>query len=339
MLFQGQWPAGMSGRIAKAARMFTLRELAAHVQGEVSGDAELRIPSVSGLENVEAGGLTFVEDPERILEAEASPAAAVIAPPGVTSNKLAVLQVAKPRVAFAKLLAHFHPRPAVIPGIHPGAHVDPSARIAPSARIGPFCSVGPNVEIGDSCELVARVTLEEGVRLDRGVCLQAGVVIGKGSKLGPDCSLLPHSVVGPGCTLGAEVETGARAIIGADVSIGDGTKLDNLTHVGEGSRLGRHVLMVGHSLVLQGCKLGDYSVVAAQSVVKPGVELGAQVQLAARSVADQPLLKPGTYSGEPAINHRQDLVLKAMQGKAIELWLGVRKAASSRRAGSSPGSH
>lgn len=316
--------------------MIALGELAAQVGGEVHGDPALLIGSVSGLEGVAPGGLTFIEDAERMAEAEASPAAAVIAPPGARSQRLAVLETARPRVAFARLLACFHPRPAVVPGIHPTAFVHPTARVAASARVGPFCSLGPGVTVGEGVELVARVTLEEGVELGPGVWLQCGVVIGRGSQLGADCTLLPHSVVGPGCKLGQGVDTGARAILGAGVTVGDGSKLDNLTHVGEGSRLGCHVLMVGHSLVLQNCRLGDYSVVAAQSVVKPGVELGAQVQLAARSVADQDLLKAGTYSGEPATNHRQDLIFKVLQGRAIELWRAVRKARSSAPSGSSP---
>lgn len=294
----------------------TLEEVARLVGGEARGGPGSPITAVCGLDQVAPGAVTFVESGRLVPRAEATPAAALLAPPG-TVSRLPTVWVDNPRYAFARLLAVFHPPRRPPAGVHPTAAVDPSARLDPETFIGPFCSVAAGCRVGAGVELRARVVLEEGARVGPGSRLFPGVRVGKGASVGERCQLHPGSVLAPGAVLGDEVEVGARASLGA-CFVGQGTKIDNLVRVGDMARVGRWVLLVSQCLVGPGAQIGDHAVVAGQAVVEPGVVVGEFVQVAARARVRRDLAEKGAYSGDPARPHRVDLRLEAARARAPE---------------------
>src|SRR5690606_37554457 len=107
-----------------------LATLAKLVGGEVVGDATVAIVGSAPLGEVAAGEITFVEQPERLGQATASPAAALVLPRGMHCDSKPVVAVDDVHAAFTKIVLHFKPRQhAALSGVSPHAVVSPTARL------------------------------------------------------------------------------------------------------------------------------------------------------------------------------------------------------------------
>jgi UDP-3-O-[3-hydroxymyristoyl] glucosamine N-acyltransferase len=155
------------------------------------------------------------------------------------------------------------------------------------------------------------------------VILQNGAVIGAdGFGFARDGGKGWHKIVQSGITkLADRVEVQAnscvdRASIGETV-VGEDTKIDNLTQIGHGCRVGEHTMLcshVGSNVILAGqvgvaghLTIGDGAIATAQTGIPADVAAGA------------------TVSGYPAIENRQWLRAVAVFHKLPELAKALRK--------------
>lgn len=305
-------------------RELTLGEIANLVGGEVRGNPDHAVTGVAGLDGLLPGALTFVENARGVGEVEGSPAGALLAPPG-TETRLPAIWVENPRVAFAQVLEHCHPRRRAPQGIHPTASVHPDAQVHPAAHVGPFAVIGPRAVVEAGCEIHARAVVGEGCRVGAGTRLLPGALLGAGSQVGQGGLIGAHTSVGPGSALGDDVEIGARCRLDRCV-VKSGARLDNMVRVGADAVLGEHAILVSQSMVGEGAELGRYCIVAAHGLVPPGVRVGDAAQIAgrARPVDDVP---PGqaAWAGDPAVPHREELRREAWRAKALEAWKRLRQ--------------
>jgi UDP-3-O-[3-hydroxymyristoyl] glucosamine N-acyltransferase len=308
--------------------IFTISEVAAHLQGEVQGDASVNLTGFAPADRAQAGELTFAENEVFFAQAEQSAATAIIADARFSSTRKILIRVKNPRVAFARVLALFFPEPAFAAGIHPGAVVAGSAEIDPSAHIGPHCVVGA------------------GVRLGASVVLQGGNFIGEDCILGAGTRLFPHVTIYPRTEIGQRVRIHAGAVIGADgygyvldngihrkvpqigqVIIGDdveiganvtidrgalgatrigrGTKIDNLVQIAHNVVIGEHCLLISQVGIAGSSKLGNYVIIAGQAGVAGHLKIGNQVTVAAQSGVMTDIPDGEKWLGAPAQPDRQ----------------------------------
>jgi UDP-3-O-[3-hydroxymyristoyl] glucosamine N-acyltransferase len=313
-----------------------------------SGETEIEIRGLNGIEQAGPGELTFVSNPKYAAAARRTRASAVIVSDDFPALSVATLRTKDPYLTFARALELFHPAPRYKPGIHPTAIVDPTARIGKGAHIGPYVVVGEEVEIGANAVLLAHVVIyggakigdhffahahsvvRENCRLGNNVLLQNGVVVG-GDGFGfaktPEGHW--HKIPQPAPVViedDVEVQSNAcidRASVG-ETRIGRGVKVDNLAHVGHGSRVGEDALIcaqvglagsteIGNRVILTGqvgvvghCKVGDNAIVTPQSGVAGDIPAGALV------------------SGAPAVDHRAWLKYSAILPRLPEIARAVR---------------
>lgn len=262
----------------------TLRELAALVQGEFSGDAERSFTRVSGFEDATADSIVFAQDEASLATALASAAGVVLARTEDRSDR--VVRVRHPKLAFALCARVLAP---AFRGerIHPSAVVDDSATIGVGTRIGAGAVIEAGAVVGRDCVIGSRVTVCPGVVLGDRVVLQAGAVIGSlGFGYVRDAGtgeyvLFPQQ---GGCVLEDDVEVGANTTIdrGAlgETRIGRGTKIDNLVHIAHNCRIGRNVVIASQVGISGSCTIEDGVVMAGQVglgdhvTIGPGVILG-----------------------------------------------------------------
>src|SRR4051812_27693677 len=175
----------------------TAAEVAAHLHGHVLGDASIQLRGFAPADTAKPGDLTFAENQDYFARAEQSAASAILVDGNHTSSTKVLIQVAKARVAFARVLSLFYPPAQFAPGIHPTAVIDSSSQIDPSAHIGPHCVVGARARIA------AKSVLESGNHIG------ADCLIGEGARLSPNVVLYA------GTELGNRVSIHAGTVVGA----------------------------------------------------------------------------------------------------------------------------
>ena len=324
----------------------TLREIAERIACRLEGDGDVQIARLAGIEDAQAGDLTFYANPKYGALLRTTRASAVIlgdradaeVPAGV-----ARLRAPHPYVAFARAAELFAPAPAAPPGVHALASVPASAIVAPEASIGAFVSIGeraqigprtvvrPHVAIGDDarigadCVIHARVSIRERVAIGNRVVIQDGAVIGSdgfGFATGPDG--VHHKIPqAGGVVIEDDVEIGANTTIDrpavGETRIGAGTKIDNLVQVAHGVQIGRGVLLAAQVGIAGSTRLGDKVTLAGQVGVAGHVTIGTGVVATAQTGIPNSV-EPGAFvSGYPAIANRDWLKSSAVFRKLPEL--------------------
>lgn len=339
---------------AEPAGPYTAAQIAAHLGGTVDGDGDASLVDLRGLEHAGPEHLSFLSNRRYTRLMASTKAGCVLVGQGDDAHGRTVIRLADPYEGFARALALFHPRPAVVARIDPQAHVDPAA-IVDGARIEAFAWVGPGAVVG------------------AGTLVEAGAVVGAGALVGRDCRLMPHSVICEGCVVGDRVwlNPGAvvggegfgfaptaegnikipqvgRAIVEDDVEIGAnscvdraamgdtvvhrGAKLDNLCQVGHAAHIGEHSLMVAYAGVAGSARLGDRSIMAAKAALLGHIELGPGSQVGVASVVHDSQPAGARVSGIPAIDHRRWLRAATVFGDLPDLRRTVRSLQASSAA-------
>ncbi len=305
--------------------MYTLQKLAEHVGGRVAGDSQIEIRGIQPFENAGPGDLTLAGQKKYQEHLHRTRASAVIVSPGVVSDEKPLLQVERPKVAFARLLSLFHPGPAVAQGISPLAHISESARISEEVTIYPFVFVGDHCVIGRGCVLYPNVTLYENVSLGERVILHSGAVIGADG-FGYVFDGQTHVKIPQtgSVTIGDDVEIGAnscvdRATFGATV-LERGVKLDNHVHIGHNCRIGENTVIAGQVGLSGSVEVGENCTFAGHAGVVDHVKIGDQVIVMMKSAVSKDVPSQSVVSGQPAMEHRQSMKIEAVTRRFPEIY-------------------
>lgn len=323
--------------------MYTLQKLAEHVGGRVAGDSQMEIRGIQPFESAGPGDLTLAAQKKYQEHLDQTRASAVIVSPGVESDEKPLLQVERPKVAFARLLALFHPRPAAVKGISPQAHISKSSRVFEDVTIHPFVFVGDEVVIekevtlfsgvhvgnhcviGRGCVLHPNVTLYENVSLGERVILHSGTVIGADGFGyvfdGQTQVKIPQT---GSVTIGDDVEIGAnscvdRAGFGATV-LERGVKLDNHVHIGHNCRIGENTVIAGQVGLSGSVEVGKNCTFAGHAGVVDHVKIGDQVTVMMKSAVSKDIPSQSVVSGQPAMEHRQWMKIEAATRRLPEIY-------------------
>jgi UDP-3-O-[3-hydroxymyristoyl] glucosamine N-acyltransferase len=312
----------------------TVAELASLVGGHVVGDADASVRRVASIEAAGVGDVAFVEEEKFFEAARASRATCLIAPEGAgaelvgTGGELAgagsVIEVARPKLAFALVAEVLHPARRREAFVHPTASVASTAKVGESVYVGAYAFVGEGATVGDGtqilegarvgdgvtagrgCVLHPCVVLYEGVTLGDRVVLHAGVVVGAdGFGYVRDTAGVYHKFPQVGTVLVEDdVEIGANSCVdrGAlgETRIGRGTKIDNLVQVAHNVRIGERVVIAAQTGISGSTVIESDAVIGGQvgfgdhARVKSGAVIGSQA-----GVLPGKVVRPGVWWGTP----------------------------------------
>jgi len=305
----------------------TAAELAAHVNGQLTGAGDTPIERVADLENAVAGEIAYVDNEKFFDLASNSDASCLLVPEGVAAklgqNHPATIEVAHPKLAFSLIAEILHPPLRREPAIHETAVVATTADVALSAYLGPHVCVGEyarigvntrieagtvlgaNVTIGADCVLHPNVVLYDGVSIGNGVILHAGVCIGADGfgYVRDRMGYYKFPQIGT-VVIEDEVEIGAhtcidRAALGR-TRIGRGTKLDNMVHVGHNCDIGERVVIAAQTGISGSVTIEDDAVIGGQvgfgdhTRVQKGAIIGSKA-----GILPGKIVRPGVWWGIP----------------------------------------
>ncbi len=331
----------------KAARAWTLGELAELLGGSVEGPADVVIERPAPAGSNDPTGLTFAESQQNLNAVEGSDVGAVILGSDTGSSSKPAIRVPNARKAFAEFLGLARREMPLAPGIHPSAVVSPEAKIAPSASVGPFAVVeqGAEVEdgarvfpfcyVGQGCHVGANSTLYPHVVLYQDVRVGAGSVIHSGAVIGADgfgyawdgARHVKVPQVG-GVRLGDNVEVGALTAIdrstAGDTVIGSGSKIDNLVQIAHNCSVGENSVIASQTGLSGSTRIGSRVTIAGQCATSDHTSVADDIVLAGRTGVMGDLTEPGTYFGAPARPYGDVIRSMALTLKLPEIYSRIK---------------
>lgn len=329
-----------------------LSEIARRLGCQLDGDGEIEIAGVAGINEAQAGQLTFLANRKYAPAVKTTRASAIVVAKDAGPQPLAALRSDNPYLDFARAIELFYRPPKYAPGIHPTAVISTRAKIGEGAHIGPYCFVEDDVEIGRNAVLHSFVAIYRGARIgddffahshsvvrefcrlgDR-VILQNGVVVGSdgfGFAKQADgrwfkMRQLGNSVIEDD----VEIQAGScvdRATIG-ETRIRRGAKLDNLVQVGHASTVGEDTLLCGQVGLAGSTVVGNRCILAGQVGVAGHLEIGEGAILTAQSGVPGDVPAGKLFSGYPAMDNKQWLKCVAAFHHLPELVRTVRELKS-----------
>jgi len=288
---------------------FSAASIAAFLKGDIVGDPEIKVNTISKIEEGQTGALSFLANPKYehyIYETKSSivlvnksfvPAAEISA---------TLIRVEDAYEAFASLLRLVDQARPRKKGIHPSAVIEPTAKIGTDVFIGAFTYVGENCVIGNGCSIYPQVYIGDNTTLGNDCTINPGVKIYHDCIIGEGCIIHAGTVIGSdgfgfapqsesefmkipqlgNVVLEDHVEIGSntaidRATMGSTI-IRRGVKLDNLIQIGHNVEIGENTVMAGQTGIAgstkigKNCMFGGQVGIAGHIKIASGTKIGAQ---------------------------------------------------------------
>jgi UDP-3-O-[3-hydroxymyristoyl] glucosamine N-acyltransferase len=327
-----------------------LAELARLLNARLEGNPDIEVTGVAGIEEANAGQVTFVANPKYTALARTTKAAAVLVSEDFPAISSATLRTANPYLAFARAIEIFYQPPVYAAGIHSTAIIHPTVKLGDSCHVGAYVVIEANVEIADHAVLLPHVVIYPNVRIGHHFFAHAHAVVREGCRLGHHVILQNGAIIGADgfgfakdsdggwhkipqsgpAILEDRVEVQANACIDrasvGETRIGPGAKIDNLVQVGHGSTVGENTLLCAQAGLAGSSHLGRNVILAGQAGVAGHCSIGDGAILTAQTGAANDVAAGKTMSGTPAIDNRLWLRCVAAYNRLPEMMKLLRKS-------------
>jgi len=324
--------------------------IAGFLGGEIVGDKNAAVHTVSSIEEGRAGSLAYLTNPKYepwLYKTEAS--IVLVDKTFEPSQQVAatLIKVENAGACVVKLLEMYNAAKPRRTGISERASVAPDAKIGADCYIGDFAVVEAGAVIGDGCQIYPQVYVGTGVTVGEGTILYPGVKIYEGCHVGKRCILHAGAVVGadgfgfmPNAAGGFDkIPQLGNVIIEDDVELGAntcvdraktdstiirrGVKLDNLVQVGHNVQIGENTVSSAQTGIAGTSKVGANFFLAGQVGIADHVTIGDRVKIGSKSGLDKDVPDDEIRFGYPALPgmqyHRSAAIFKILPEMAREL--------------------
>ncbi|RMH98904.1 MAG: UDP-3-O-(3-hydroxymyristoyl)glucosamine N-acyltransferase [Calditrichaeota bacterium] len=305
--------------------VYTLAEIARHLEGELHGAPEIPIRDTAEIERAEAGHITFLANPKYRPRLKTTRASAIIIDDraGVTPE-IPYIKVADAYYGFMQTVVLFHPPAKLLEeGAHPTAVIHETARIGKHTAIGANVYIGEGVEVGEGTQIFPNCVVLNNSRIGKNCVLYPGVTVRENTLIGDRVIIHNGAVIGSDgfgfafhqgryhkipqvgrVVIEDDVEIGAnvtidRATLG-DTVIKTGVKLDNLIHIAHNVVVGEHTVMAAQTGISGSTRIGRNVMIAGQVGLVGHIEIGDGAKIGAQSGVSKSVPPGETVFGYPA---------------------------------------
>jgi len=312
---------------------FTAKQIASFLSGEIEGNPDVSVNTLSKIEEGVTGSLTFLSNPKYTPFIYSTNASVVLVNKDFIAEQpigATLIRVDDPYSSLAILLTMVSQAKPGKTGIDPKSSIAVSATLGENLYVGTFAIIGENAKIGNNTKIHAQVYVGDGVKIGSDCVIYPGVKIMDDCVIGNGCILQPGAIIGAdgfgfapqnagdyqkipqigNVILEDNVEIGAnttidRATMGSTV-IRKGVKLDNLIQIAHNVEIGDNTVIAaqtgisGSTKVGKNCMIGGQVGMAGHIHVADGAMIGAQSGLS-NSVLDT----SHALFGTPAINNKK----------------------------------
>ena len=329
---------------------FTAEMIAGLISGEVVGDKNAAVHTVSSIEDGKAGGLAYLSNPkyeqylyttqcsivlvDKSFEPKQEVAATMIKVDNVGACVLQLLQMyqaMKPQKSGISARASISEKATIGQNCYIGdfAVIEAGAVVGNGAKIYPHCYIGDNVKVGEGTTLYPRVTIYEGCAVGNRCIIHAGAVIGAdGFGFAPNAAGGFDKIPQLGnVIIEDDVEIGANTCIDRaktdSTIIRRGVKLDNLIQIGHNVQIGENTVSSAQTGIAGTSKVGKNCFLAGQVGIADHITVGNFVKIGSQSGIDRDVPDGEVRFGSPALKgmgyYRSFAVFKELPEMARQL--------------------
>ncbi|HET9571739.1 MAG TPA: UDP-3-O-(3-hydroxymyristoyl)glucosamine N-acyltransferase [Bacteroidales bacterium] len=312
---------------------FSAKQIASFLSGEIEGNPDVLVHTLSKIEEGVKGSLTFLANPKYTAFIYTTQASVVLVNKSFVPEQpvqATLIHVDDPYSSLAVLLSMVSQAKKNKKGIDSQTSISATASLGENVYIGAFAVIGENAKIGDNTQLHAQVYVGDGVTIGSDCVIYQGVKIMDDCVIGNGCILQPGAIIGSdgfgfapqgsgdyqkipqigNVIIEDNVEIGAnttvdRATMGSTI-IRKGVKLDNLIQIAHNVEIGENTVIAaqtgisGSTKVGINCMIGGQVGMAGHLRIADGAMIGAQSGVT-NSINDT----SHAYFGSPAINNKK----------------------------------
>lgn len=305
---------------------FSAEQIAGLLQGQIEGDATVKINKLSKIEEGEPGSISFLANPKYTQYLYTTKASLVIVNKDLVLTapvNTTLIRVDSAETAFSKLLEMYNQVKLNKSGVSKHAYVSESAKVGTNIYAGEFAVISDNAKIGNNVKIYPQVFVGENVVIGDNTTLFAGVKIYSETVIGKDCIIHSGTVIGSdgfrfnpqndnqkipqigNVLIEDNVEIGAncaidRATLGSTI-LRKGVKFDNLIHIAHNVEIGENTYIAAQGVIAGSSKIGKNCMFSGQVGIVGHLEIADQTIITAQSGISKNITKKGeVMMGSPA---------------------------------------
>jgi UDP-3-O-[3-hydroxymyristoyl] glucosamine N-acyltransferase len=307
---------------------FTAVQIAGLLNGQIEGNADVKVSKLSKIEEGEPGSISFLANPKYTPYLYSTKASLVIINKAfeLTSPVTATLiRVESPEIAFTKLLEMYNQVKLNKTGISKLAFISESANVGTNVYAGEFSFIGENAIIGNNVKIYPQVYIGDNAVVGDNSTLFSGVKLYSETVVGKNCILHSGTVIGSdgfrfnpqndnqkvpqigNVVIEDDVEIGAncaidRATLGSTI-LRKGVKFDNLIHIAHNVEIGENSYLAACNVVAGSTKIGKNCMFSGQVGIVGHLEIADNTTITAQSGISKSNTKKGeVLMGSPAFD-------------------------------------
>ncbi len=329
---------------------FTAEMIAGLLNGEIVGDKNAAVSTVSSIDGGKAGSLAYLTNPkyeqyiytteasivlvDKTFEPKEEVKTTLVKVENVAEcvlNLLEMYNASRPQKSGVSKLASIHEEATVGQSCYIGDFtvVERGAKLGDKVQLYPQCYIGDNVEIGEGTKLYPGVKIYEGCKIGRNCIIHAGAVIGAdGFGFAPKADGTFAKIPQLGNVIIEDnVEIGANTCIDRaktdSTIVRSGVKLDNLIQVGHNVQIGSNTVMSAQVGIAGTTKIGSNCFVGGQVGFADHITVGNGCKIGSQSGLDKNVPDGEIRFGSPALPgiqyHRSFAVFRNLPEMATKL--------------------
>ena len=309
---------------------FKASQIAEILEGEIVGDPNTEISTLSKIEEGEKGSLTFLSNPKYTPYIYSTNASVVVVNKSFVPEKevkSTMLKVDDAYKSFSKLLEFYHQAKGTKSGKENPHFIGESVSIGNDIYLGAFSYIGNHVKIGDNVKIYPNVFLGNNVIIGDNTVIYSGVKIYSECVVGKNCVLDSGIIIGAdgfgfapseegiyskipqigNVIIEDNVDIGAattidRATLGSTI-IRKGVKLDNQIQIAHNVEIGSDTVIASQTGIAGSTKIGSGCQIGGQVGISGHLVIGNNVKIQAQSGISKNLKDNAVVQGTPAFEY------------------------------------
>lgn len=309
---------------------FTAIQIAEILEGEIFGNKNVEVFSLSKIEEGEDGSLTFLSNPKYTPFIYSTKASIVIVNKDFSPEKeieTTLIKVNDAYQAFSTLLEFYDQVKLDKLGIETPSFINDSAIIGSNLYLGAFSYISSNVTIGNNVKIYPNVYIGDNVKIGDNVIIHAGAKIYSETIIGSNCTLHAGVILGSdgfgfapstegifskipqigNVVIEDNVDIGAattidRATLGSTI-IRKGVKLDNQIQIAHNVEIGENTVIAAQTGIAGSTKIGENCMIGGQAGIVGHITIGNNVRIQAQAGVGRSIKDNEIIQGSPAMGY------------------------------------